>query len=575
MKKVLGLLICVILATFCIFALADVAINEKNFPDPSFRQFVHRYDKDDSGILSDDELNEVTSMNVSEQGIETLEGIRFFSSLTSLVCHMNSIRSLDVSMNTNLTYLACWDNPIIMLNVIGNTKLKEINCCDNQLTSLDVSTCTALESLRCQDNQLIMLNVGDINLLTLSCGHNRLKTLDVSNNIALKDLGCSNNQLTSLDVRNNTELEGLGCENNQLSLLDVSNNTALKGLWCSNNLLTSIDVSKNTELTSLNCRNNLLTSIDVSKNNELTSLDCGNNLLDLLDISKNLQLTEVCCENNKLNSLDLNNNVKLTKLQCNNNQLYALDISKNKQLDTLSCYSNKISTLDVGQSIKLSDNVQKESRVKEKEYNYWKSDESRSCQLLVDSNSIVKAKRVISYPGFTEAELFPVKIKKAIINDIPNQTYTGKAIKPMINMKVQDYELVEGVDYTVSYKDNRAVGMATITVIGKGNFAGRQNSRFVINPAAIKLSSLKAGKQSLTVKWKKGSGIDGYEIEYSLKESFKNAEKVTVSKAETTITVLEGLKEKKTYYVRIRGFKKIKGKDYYSEWSKTLNKKTK
>lgn len=94
-------------------------------------------------------------------------------------------------------------------------------------------------------------------------------------------------------------------------------------------------------------------------------------------------------------------------------------------------------------------------------------------------------------------------------------------------------------------------------------------------PKGVNLSSLKAGKKELTVKWKKGSDIDGYEIEYSLKKTFKGAKKVTVSKAGTTETVLKKLKSKKTYYVRIRTFKKFQGKKYYSEWSKARSKKVK
>ena len=57
--------------------------------------------------------------------------------------------------------------------------------------------------------------------------------------------------------------------------------------------------------------------------------------------------------------------------------------------------------------------------------------------------------------------------------------------------------------------------------------------------------------------------------------SFKGAKTVTISKAKTTSTEIKKLKAKKTYYVRIRTFKKVKGKKYYSEWSKVLKKKIK
>ena len=97
----------------------------------------------------------------------------------------------------------------------------------------------------------------------------------------------------------------------------------------------------------------------------------------------------------------------------------------------------------------------------------------------------------------------------------------------------------------------------------------------MIKPGKVTLSSVKAGSKKLTVKWKKSSGVDGYELEYSLKKNFKNAETVKISKAKTTSAKLEDLKKKKTYYVRIRAYKEIGGKKYYSEWSETKKAKTK
>ena len=97
----------------------------------------------------------------------------------------------------------------------------------------------------------------------------------------------------------------------------------------------------------------------------------------------------------------------------------------------------------------------------------------------------------------------------------------------------------------------------------------------LIIPKGVKLSSLTAGKKELTVKWAKGSGITGYEIQYSLKKDFKDAKTETVKKAAATKTVLKELTSKKTYYVRIRTYKTANGKKYYSAWSAVKSKKTK
>ena len=66
-----------------------------------------------------------------------------------------------------------------------------------------------------------------------------------------------------------------------------------------------------------------------------------------------------------------------------------------------------------------------------------------------------------------------------------------------------------------------------------------------------------------------------YEIEYGLKKNFKKAKKITIRSAKIAKTIVRGLKAKKTYYARIRAFKTVKGKKYYSAWSKVGKAKTK
>lgn len=95
---------------------------------------------------------------------------------------------------------------------------------------------------------------------------------------------------------------------------------------------------------------------------------------------------------------------------------------------------------------------------------------------------------------------------------------------------------------------------------------------------------LLAGKQKLTLKWKKQKGISGYNIQISTSRKFKKAQtsSYTVSKSATSksLTVLKGknLEAGKRYYVRIRAYtkKKQKGKmvTVCGKWV-TANKKTK
>ena len=214
----------------------DIAINETNFPDENFRNWVLAQDYGQDGVLTEAEIAEVTFIYVESEKIINLKGIEHFIALTQLYCHMNQLSSLDVSKNTALTTLWCHANQLTSLDVSKNTALTELYCEQNLLTSLDVSKNTALRVFDCHENQLT--------------------ALDVSKNTALTGLSCEYNKLTSLEVSKNTTLNYLNCGYNQLTSLDVSKNTALIMLVCNSNLLTSLDVSKNTELKSLYCDTN-------------------------------------------------------------------------------------------------------------------------------------------------------------------------------------------------------------------------------------------------------------------------------------------------------------------------------
>lgn len=65
---------------------------------------------------------------------------------------------------------------------------------------------------------------------------------------------------------------------------------------------------------------------------------------------------------------------------------------------------------------------------------------------------------------------------------IDDQEYTGDPIKPGVAIRDGDYELVEGKDYTLEYKDNVNVGEATVIVHGKGNYKGDLVLHFNIVP---------------------------------------------------------------------------------------------
>ena len=158
---------------------------------------------------------------------------------------------------------------------------------------------------------------------------------------------------------------------------------------------------------------------------------------------------------------------------------------------------------------------------------------------------------------------------------VNDQVYTGKALKPAVTVKYGKAKLKQGTDYTVTYRNNKKIGIATATVKGKGNYTGSKKVTFRINPKGTAFSKLTGGKQQITLKWKNPKNITGYEIEYSLKKNLSGAKTVKIKKAKTLATTIKKLAANKTYYVRIRTYTTVKKKTYYSAWSKVKAVKTK
>lgn len=120
-------------------------------------------------------------------------------------------------------------------------------------------------------------------------------------------------------------------------------------------------------------------------------------------------------------------------------------------------------------------------------------------------------------------------------------------------------------------------GKAVITIKAAAtenqNAATKQVS-VIVTSKATKISSVKSSaKKKASVKIAKAAGAQGYEISYSTDKTFeKGVKKVTTKKTKAT---LKNLKSKKKYYVRVRSYRKVKGKTLYSTYSKAKTVKIK
>ena len=115
-------------------------------------------------------------------------------------------------------------------------------------------------------------------------------------------------------------------------------------------------------------------------------------------------------------------------------------------------------------------------------------------------------------------------------------------------------------------------GSARITIRSSataGYNAATKHITVTVNPAGTTLTTAKSlSGRKAQITWKKNGYVTGYEIQYSVNKNFRSGSKKTVSGASKTKYTLTKLQKNKTYYVRIRTYKKSGTKKYYSSWSK-------
>ncbi|MGN1217904.1 MAG: leucine-rich repeat protein [Phocaeicola sp.] len=182
----------------------QLALNESNFPDENFRQYLIENFASGKDYLTKDEVDGVTEIDCSGLNVSSVAGIELFQMLTKLNCRNNSISELDISCNSKLKMLLLDNNQLSAIDVTNNPELNTLYISGNNLTEIDVS------------------NNGILSILDVS--KNNLSEICVNRNAELTYLGCSNNQITSIDVSDCPLLRWLYVDNNHLKVLDLSNN---------------------------------------------------------------------------------------------------------------------------------------------------------------------------------------------------------------------------------------------------------------------------------------------------------------------------------------------------------------
>lgn len=153
--------------------------------------------------------------------------------------------------------------------------------------------------------------------------------------------------------------------------------------------------------------------------------------------------------------------------------------------------------------------------------------------------------------------------------------YDGSAKKPAVTVKLNGKTLTSGTDYSVVYSNNKNIGTATVKVTGKGNYKSVVSKSFKIVPKKTTLKSLKSPKtKQMKVTYSKVSGVTGYQTTYSTSSKFTKKTTKSVNASGTSKTISK-LTKGKTYYVKVRTYKTVKGTKYYSAYSSVKKVKVK
>ncbi|MBQ0109519.1 MAG: leucine-rich repeat protein, partial [Clostridiales bacterium] len=176
---------------------------DPRFPDPRFCAYLYEnYDADGSGYLDPQELGNITSVNVSNKSIFSLEGIRYLTGLTFLRCSNNYISELDLSENTCLESLYAENGFLTSLELGECFSLRMLDVSSNFLTSLDLGSAVSASSINVSDNNIA--------------------SLDLSECYNLSYISANNNGMTELHLGMHPHLiNGPNIDGNNLKLLDI------------------------------------------------------------------------------------------------------------------------------------------------------------------------------------------------------------------------------------------------------------------------------------------------------------------------------------------------------------------
>ncbi len=233
----------------------------------------------------------------------------------------------------------------------------------------------------------------------------------------------------------------------------------------------------------------------------------------------------------------------------------------------------KIKTVTAGSSVTFTD---KSSALKNGKTYYYKV-AARSGNTVLSTSSSEAVKRLtaqkLSSVKSTSAGYAKVTWKK-------NSKASGYYIYRKLSGS--SYQLVGTVrsSSTTSWTDKNIANDVTYTyyvaAYSGNSVSAPQNTASILIPKKTSISGLTSISGGIKVKWGKSSTASGYQIQCARNKSFTSGKKTVKVKGSSSVsTTIAELASSAKYYVRIRSYKTVGGRTFYSAWSSVKTTTTK
>ena len=569
------------------------------------------------------DLSKNTKLEFFDGSNNSLEKLDVTKNTALWALHLdnNELTELNVSGNTDLTELSVQGNKLDTLDVSALTALDSLCADSNALTALDVTKNAKLTVLTCGRNALSTLDVSqNPDLIRLDAGGNLLTSVDLAANAKLNVLALNDNRITAIDLSANTALTRLNLAANRLGALNLNVNSKLTELDCSRNALRTLNLGANPLLVTLNCTGNQLTELELGALANLTRADCGGqellapNGILLSGDSYLFNMSAVLSAFDRVEVVDypfdrITGSVTLPGYISSFDYLY--DTGKGQMRVKLLMPYSGTATFEFAEGA-----VQYRGTTP---YVLYDGKEHKPAFSLRNENGEIIDPSLYTYTYSNNIDAGTAYVNVTFRNTTNTATGWFKIYLP-----ATEWTAVENVQNGIKVRWKRVEGAGgyviyrrawSSTTNGWTEFKRWNNttgtewidtnvyacSRYqygikaystdpmdnynlgVVGPLKTTvrittrvLTEIKPGTGKLTIKWEGSKYFTGYEVQFARDEAFtKGVKAFKIKKPTTYHTTITGLKERTTYYVRIRSYHMFEDVMYFGGWSNVLSAKTK